>query len=259
MPTEQQSIDWYNQNAAEYTQHVRNPDDSIFHSLYEKPAIYSLLPDLAGKSVLSLGCGSGEDSKYLKDQGACRSVGIDISEKLIDIAASTYPDCEFRAMDMERLDFPDNSFDFAFSSQAIHYLEDWFQALKGIHRVLQPNSYFLFSCNHPVATAMRKTESSETKSIKQLAFIENKQEGAVEVIGDYLNRQEVNSRLIKSEGVTTWHKPMSEIISESLAAGFSIDCLMEPRPLEKMKEVSPIKYYRLSKVPFFLILRLHKL
>ena len=258
MPTDQETIDWYNQNAEEYAQHVRNPDDSIFHSLYEKPAMYGLLPDLAGKSVLSLGCGSGEDSKYLKDQGANRSVGIDISEKLIKIAASTYRDCEFLTMDMELLDFPDASFDFAFASLAIHYLEQWSQALKEIYRVLQPNSYFLFSCNHPVTTAMRKTESSEVKSIKQLALISNKQEGTIEVIGDYLDRHEHNYGLIRSEGVTTWHKPFSEIIGESLAAGFSLDCLIEPRPLEKMREVSPKNYSRLNKVPFFLIIRLHK-
>lgn len=86
MPTDPKTLDWYNEHAQGYADHVRNPDDSVYHSLYEKPAMYALLPDLSGKSVLSLGCGSGEDSAYLKKQGAAKSIGIDLSPALIEIA-----------------------------------------------------------------------------------------------------------------------------------------------------------------------------
>src|ERR1035437_3705343 len=150
MSSNQRSKDWYNQNAELYTQHVRNADESIYHSLYEKPAMYDLLPDLKGKSVISLGCGSGEDCKYLKQQGANRVVGIDTSEKLIAIAKTSYPDCEFQVMDMEDLRFADNSFDFAYSSLAVHYIEDWTNVMNEVYRILKPDSNFLFSCNHPV-------------------------------------------------------------------------------------------------------------
>ena len=55
--------------------------------------MYGLLPDLNEKTVISLGCGSGEDCTYLKSQGVKKVVGVDISEKLIQIAKDSYPNC----------------------------------------------------------------------------------------------------------------------------------------------------------------------
>src|SRR5580693_730079 len=74
MPTDKQTIEWYNQHAGDYTRHVRNPDKSVYHSLYEKPAMYKLLPDLHGKTILSIGCGSGED---------CQLIGLRLSLTLM--------------------------------------------------------------------------------------------------------------------------------------------------------------------------------
>lgn len=51
---------------------------------------------------------------------------------------------------------------------------------------------------------------------------------------------------------------MSEIITEAQAAGFIIDRLVEPKPLEEMKTVSPRTYEELQKIPGFLIIRLLK-
>ncbi len=90
MSTDKKSIDWYNQNAEGYTKHVRNPQESVFHSLYEKPAMYGLIPDRTGKAVLSLGCGSGEDCHYLHAQGAKKVSGVDISENLITITEKSH-------------------------------------------------------------------------------------------------------------------------------------------------------------------------
>ena len=44
--------------------------------------------------VLDLGCGAGYDSKILSKMGA-RVVGVDISEKLINIAKNEVPACKF--------------------------------------------------------------------------------------------------------------------------------------------------------------------
>ena len=161
MSTDLKTIDWYNKHASDYTEHVRNPKDSIYHAYYEKPAMYSLVPDLAEKIVLSLGSGSGEDSSHLKSLGAKRSVGIDIAEELVKIAQASHPKCEFHVMDMEKLDFPDESFDFVYSSLALHYIENWTQVFDEVWRILKPGSYFLFSCIHPIRSAMIETKSDE--------------------------------------------------------------------------------------------------
>lgn len=68
MSTDEYSKQFYKNNAQKYTEHVRNPKDSVYHAYYEKPAMYGQLPDLTDKDVISIGCGSGEDSMYLKNK-----------------------------------------------------------------------------------------------------------------------------------------------------------------------------------------------
>ncbi len=242
MSTDEQSLAWYNNNAQNYTDHVRDPNNSVYHAYYEKPAMYSILPELQGKIVLSLGCGSGEDSNYLKKAGAEKSVGIDLSVGLLKHASDTYSECEFIEMNMEKLEFNDNTFDFAYSSLAIHYIEDWTQTFKEVFRVLKPNSYFLFSCNHP------------TRFSKEIL---HKGTSDVEVVEDYLHRKKIANILGKNT-VNAWHKPLGEIVLELQSAGFVIDKIVEPKPLEKLKEVSLKDYEKLSKVPEFIIFRLLK-
>lgn len=171
MSTDQRTIDWYNEHADDYASHVKNPNESVYHSLYEKPAMYAELPDLSGKDIISLGCGTGEDSTYLKNKGAKRSVGIDISERLIEKAKQAYPACEFSVMDMEKLEFDDANFDFAYSSLAIHYIEDWSRVFSEVFRILKPNSNFLFSCGHPVDSALEITVNNDMQRIKQLGIV----------------------------------------------------------------------------------------
>ncbi len=257
MSADERSINWYNEHANDYTAHVRNPDDSIYHSLYEKPAMYSLLPDLEGMTVISLGCGSGEDSNYLRTHGAVKSVGIDISARLIDIARTSYPDCEFQIGDMEHLDLPDNSFDFTYSSLAIHYIEDWRQVFKEVYRVLRPNSYFLFSCNHPIYSAMEVVSDDKTTKKAELSRSRDKNTNSVTIVSDYMTHKSIEA--VNSElAVTTWHKPIGEIATEASEAGFLIADIKEPVPLPKMQDLSPRDYDTLVKIPNFVIFKLFK-
>jgi len=258
MSTDKKTIRWYDDNASGYTAHVRNPKDSIYHSLYEKPAMYNLLPDLNGKSVLSLGCGSGEDSQYLKTIGAKRSVGIDISKELVKIASESYPTCEFHVMNMEKLSFPDRSFDFIYSSLAIHYLKDWSPIFHEVYRMLKPGGQMLFSCAHPVWTSMETTEDSKSKKVKQLATITDKASSQVKIIGDYLHTKKLSDALGKAAGVTTWHKPISEITEEISKSGLLIVKFVEPEPLAGMKKISHKDFVKLARIPYIMIFMLIK-
>jgi ubiquinone/menaquinone biosynthesis C-methylase UbiE len=256
MSTDKRTQKWYNENAKNYTAHVRNKDDSIYHSLYEKPAMYKLLPNLNGKSVISIGCGSGEDCNYLQMHGAKNVTGIDLSENLIKIASQSYPNCDFIKMDMEHLDFADNSFEFAYSSLAIHYVEDWHQVFKEVYRTIKPGSYFLFSCEHPIASAMVTIQNDENVKISQISKIRNKRANTVEIVGDYLTRQ--TSNINSDWAVTTWHKPIGEIATEVADEGFLIANIYEPKPLDEMEQISPTAYQTLTKIPHFIIFKLYK-
>ena len=47
---------------------------------------FSLVGDLAGKSLLDLGCGAGAYTRRFKQQGAASVVGVDISKQMIELA-----------------------------------------------------------------------------------------------------------------------------------------------------------------------------
>ena len=253
MSTDKQSIDWYNANAEEYTSGILN---SPYHTFYEKPAMRGLIPDIKNKTVISLGCGPGVDSVYLKSLGASKSVGIDISSGQIDIAKRNHPECDFEVMDMEHLRFPDSSFDFAYSSLAIDYIEDWTNVLKEVYRILKPNSYFLFSCEHPVKYSMDGA-NTDTNWILKLEIMKNKETKEYKIIGDYLARKKIPDGFGKNT-VTHWKKSYSEISSEIKSSGFLIEQIVDPMPTEEMKGEFPEKYKKLSKIPEFTIFRLLK-
>ena len=256
MSTDKKTIDWYNAHAEEYEQHLLSPETSLYHAYYEKPAMYGLLPDLKGKEVISLGCGTGKDSKYLFDQGAKRSVGVDISEKQIEIAKKNYPECEFYLMDIEKIDFQEASFDFAYSSLAFQYLEDWEQALSVIYKVLKPGTKFLFSCEHPLHTAMEVTLKDDTRTERELSMKRDKVRNTYTVLGDYTHRHTTPTGI--SPDVTTWHKSFSDMFDQIRAAGFEVKSLVEPQPTEEMRKINPNEYEILKNLPFFIIFEAEK-
>ncbi|MCX6760759.1 MAG: class I SAM-dependent methyltransferase [Candidatus Nealsonbacteria bacterium] len=92
------------------------------------------------KRVLDLGCGNGRLYELFKDKivGYC---GIDISEKLIEIAKSRYPRARFRVGDALNLPFSDNLFDNVFGIAVFHHIpskEFRFKFLNEAKRVLKP-------------------------------------------------------------------------------------------------------------------------
>lgn len=253
MPTDKKTVRWYDQNARHYTAHVRDPKDSAYHAYYEKPAMYALLPILTGKTVLSLGCGSGEDSHRLKLLGAKRSVGIDISAGMITIAKKSHPDCEFARMRMESLDFKEKTFDLVYSSLAIHYLKDWSGTFQEAYRVLKPGGTFLFSCGHPIASAAEAANSAANLKVSQRSKTKT-----MAIAVDYLKTKKLTNALANAPEVVTWHKPISEIVHEARRAGFLIENLVEPRPLPAMRRIAPTDYEILRHIPQFVIFSLLK-
>jgi ubiquinone/menaquinone biosynthesis C-methylase UbiE len=72
---------YYDTIAEEYKKSKELP-----YRLIEKYTYFNLLGELAGKSILDLGCGEGFYTRKFKQKGAARVVGVDISEKMIELA-----------------------------------------------------------------------------------------------------------------------------------------------------------------------------
>jgi ubiquinone/menaquinone biosynthesis C-methylase UbiE len=261
MPTDPSTVNSYDMNAEAYNAHVTNPADSVYHAYYEKPAMHAELPSLSGLDVISIGCGSGVDAQYLKDNGSRKVVGIDISDCMITIAKRDHPGIEFSVMDMEKLNFPDNSFGVAYSSLAIHYLEDWTVALKEAHRVLKPSGTFIFSCGHPFDQTWERIET-DTHINNYLGDSRDKQDSTHNIYGDYMAAKTNGTKKIVGGlahvDVVTYHQTFAKMVQYITAAGFNVEKLVEPLPLEEMKTYSLFSYDRLMKIPAFVIWVLRK-
>ena len=261
MATDPNTIRHYNENAEGYNSHVTDPTDSIFHAYYEKPAIRAELPSLDGLEVISIGCGSGVDARWLADNGAKKVVGIDISEGLLNIAKKNNPDIEFHEMDMEKLGFEDESFDLAYSSLAIHYVDNWTQPLKEAYRILRKGGQYIFSCGHPIDSAVEYETVDGVKYARlgrEIDLGTNKRT----TYGDYLaikgdGIKPVKGQLANGE-VTVFHRTFSKMIEQILASGFSIERVVEPQPTEGMHTADPDMFEQLTRVPTFMIWVLRK-
>jgi ubiquinone/menaquinone biosynthesis C-methylase UbiE len=262
MTTDPRTVETYNAAAEVYDAHISNPADSPLHTYYEKPAMRAELPDLTDLSVLSIGCGSGVDAHWLKEHGAGSVSGVDISVGLIGVAQQKYPDIDFRVMDMAKLEFPDESFDLAYSSLAIHYLPDWGPPLREARRILRPNGQFIFSCNHPVETSLEYSSNERTRGAYLGRTIMQDTE-ARQIHGDYLAadhegvRQTVGT-VATEYTVRNYHRPFSKMIESILASGFTIKKLVEPLPQEEMKRDNLEHYKQVLKIPKFAIWVLEK-
>lgn len=261
MATDPNTAKGYNEHAEAYNAHVSNPADSIFHSYYEKPAIRAELPRLEGLDVVSIGCGSGVDTRWLADNGAKKVVGVDISNGLLKIARTNNPDIEFHVMDMEQLDFPDDSFDLAYSSLAIHYVDDWTKSLKEAKRILRNGGSYIFSCGHPIDTAMEYSLEDD-KKYAGIGRVVDQVTQKRTIFGDYLASE---SEGVKPVGATlgtidviVYHRTFGRMIEQILASGFSIERVVEPQPTSGMKETNPDMYEQLSRIPTFMIWVLRK-
>ena len=124
------------------------------NNLFEIPALFSMMPDLKDKTILDLGCGFGEHCKRFVESGAKKVIGIDISEKMLEIAKEENSDSKttYINMPMENISQLNEKFDIVVSSLAFHYVEDFSGVVKNIYDMLNENGIFLFSQENPLCT-----------------------------------------------------------------------------------------------------------
>ena len=74
-----------------------------------------------GATVLDVGCGAGVKSKYLMERGL-KVIGVDFSEKMIEIAKSEVPQGEFYVKDIYELRDFNRTFDAVFAQAVLLHI-----------------------------------------------------------------------------------------------------------------------------------------
>lgn len=256
MTTDKNTTDSYSSYAEKWATKMRS-GKNLAHEYLEKPAMYGKLPDLTGLDVLCIGCGTGEECEHLKSLGARRVVGIDISEGLIEYAKKSYPELEFHVMDMEHIDFPQESFDFVYSSLVMHYVDSWKVPLDSISKVVKKQGNFLFSTHHPVLYSAERSRS-ETERSSLLGYKKITESNSCIVYGDYLNTRKIDDIWFGDFKVSYIHRSMQEILADILKSEFKIVDFLEPKAVDRCREVDPVFWEIHQKIPLFMIFELKK-
>ena len=121
----------------------------------EWPTLQSMLPDLQGLRIVDLGCGFGWFCRWAREVGATSVHGLDVSEKMLGRARemTSDPAIVYTRTDLESLSLTQGAFDLAYSSLALHYVENLRGLFEQVHRGLVPGGRFVFSVEHPMYTA----------------------------------------------------------------------------------------------------------
>ncbi|HJE19887.1 MAG TPA: class I SAM-dependent methyltransferase [Aliicoccus persicus] len=198
----------------------------------EWEALKRLLPDFKNKQVLDLGCGYGWHSIYAAGNGAKFVIGVDLSERMIEIARdkTSFKNVKYQVGAMEDVDFPDETFDVVMSSLAFHYVEDFSSLAENVFRMLKSNGVFVFTVEHPIFTA----DGSQN-------WIYN-EDGEIEhfPVDNYFEEGQRETQFL-DEPVTKYHRTMTTYINTLINAGFNIQRVIEPTPPEYMMDIPNMK------------------
>ena len=139
---------------------VKDDYDAIADTFYEnynnfdycKSYIDEFIEKLQGKNVLDIGCGAGQITNYLTKQGL-NAIGIDFSQKLLQIATKNFPDSKFVFADI--CDYTQNErADGIIIKDMLFHLADesLTYTLKNLKNILCPNGVVCIIMDTPKKT-----------------------------------------------------------------------------------------------------------
>jgi len=228
-PTSKHTGACYEGKALQYAETV---DTRPWNAYFERLAVVSLLPPLAGAKVLDACCGSGWYAEYLIQRGA-NVTAFDFNSEFVDLTRSRVGDQAkvFQADLAEPLKFAQNEeYDLVLCPLVMHYLKEWEPTLREFHRVLKPKGIFVFSTHHPfIDWTYHKRENYFATELLEDEWDVGKME--------------------------FYRRPLTAMSQALDGAGFLIERLLEPQPTENFRLANPERYEHHLRNPLFLVIR----
>jgi ubiquinone/menaquinone biosynthesis C-methylase UbiE len=226
--------DAYNQLAEAYAARIETKPHNAY---YERPATLSLLPDVSGWRVLDAGCGPGVYAAILVSMGA-DVVALDANPKMVALARSRLG--EQAQVIQASLDAPldfldDESFDCVVAPLVMDYIRDWRAAFGEFQRVLMPGGVLVFSMEHPMMKYFDHQAESNYFHIDRVTC----------------TWRGFGSPVL----VPSYRRSLGDVFNPLIAAGFTLERVLEPLPTEAFKNSDPQDYEKLLKEPGFMCVR----
>ena len=236
-----------------------NTGEDSYSKCIEWPTIKEMLPELSGKRVLDVGCGTGIFTFLLEHYEPKRLVGIDLSEEMLKIAEEKKQERSsiacFVAGDAAKTNqYLDEKFDFIFSSTTTHYISDLNQLFGGLADLLDEDGEMIFSIIHPVYSAQYPKAHGERFPEDDewvVNYLDHSERAYIQPWIEY--NDEMDNFLSKSI-----HYTMSDYMKAIIQAGLYIDQMEEPEPPAEWEQTMPGRYFAFVETPTYMILKLKK-
>jgi len=202
------------------------------------PSIFQEIPPGLGSIALDLGCGLGQSSFRLAEMLGYDVLAVDASAEMLEHARKLYSGNKIQWIEstFENLDLAPASVQLIVSCLSFHFVERLDDLLKRCRAWLCEGGALLFSVRHPIRTCNPTGESRAGHEISWTVK-DYFTEGAREF--DWLGARCVN-----------FHRPVSRYIQMIVAAGLTLEKIMEPSEPTCSSEATEES----KSVPFFLTL-----
>lgn len=203
----------------------------------DRPAVQSLLPEVAGRDVLDAGCGPGHYAAWLARRGA-RVVAIDVTPEMVALARAHVAGLavEVREADIERpLPLADAGFDVVVCPLVLDYVRDLGPTFRELRRVARAGATLALSMGHPM---------------QEWAWFGDGIYYDVEAVAMHWKGFGEPHPLVRS-----YRRPLAAILNPLIAAGWRLDRVLEPGSNDDVARTDPGWHAKLSRAPSFICLR----
>lgn len=246
--------DW-NNTAIAY-ELFNNASDSYSYNI-EWKCIKDMLPELNGKSVLDLGCGTGIFTFLLEQYNPKKIVGIDLSEEMLGIAQKKAKEnkskAEFILGDAAKVfDYVPSEFDFVFSSTTTHYIENLEMLFENINKCLKIDGTCILSVINPVYSAMYPIEHGDefpTDDEWNVRYLDRRKRAYIQPWIEYNDAFE--NQLSRS-----YHYTFGDYVNAIIKSGLTLEEIKEPMPPEEWKENAFDRYDNFIETPTYMIMKI---
>ncbi len=220
--------------AERWTNWARTPGHDAYW--YYRHAFFDGLVPVPGRITLEIGCGEGRVTRDLASRGH-RVIAVDGAVTLLRHAHRSMPGGRYARCDAESLPVGSGRVDLVVAYNSLMDFDDLSGAVCEIARVLEQDGVFCLCITHPAFDSVRFDEG-----------------GAPYLLDEgYLGPRRFDETFTR-DGLTVrfsgWSRPIEAYADALAGAGFVIDRLREPRPLEGTEW-----YGRRCRYPMFLHLR----
>jgi ubiquinone/menaquinone biosynthesis C-methylase UbiE len=200
------------------------------------PAMFNVLGNITGRTILDIGCGEGYNTRILAQKGSTPT-GVDFSGKMIAYALQkeheTPLGIHYCSADSCALPFKGNSFDIVTCFMALQDIEFYEETVQEVSRILKNTGRFVLVIPHP-CFEKKVVEGTLIGGWEYDAF-KNRLYYKVDHYfdtGKYVITWNMD-RLNYHFETTGFHRTLTDYCNALHNAKFLISRILEPKPTEK--------------------------